>query len=44
VLFFLIAFYHCSATIRVNARGNLNEWIDRASERIFVAMDVPGNT
>ena len=34
----------CSATIRVNARDNLDEWIDRASERIFVALDPPGNT
>jgi hypothetical protein len=34
----------CSATIWVNARDNLDEWIDRASERIFVAVDGLGNT
>ena len=36
--------HRCSATIRVNARDNLDEWIDRASERIIVAVDAAGNT
>ena len=34
----------CSATIWVKARDNLDEWIDRASERIIVAVDALGNT
>jgi len=34
----------CSATIWVKARDNLDEWIDRASERIIGAVDARGNT
>jgi hypothetical protein len=34
----------CSATIRVNARDNLDEWFDRAPVAMIVAPDRPCNT